>query len=99
MFFSHGTASSCGVAISYFGTKSFKVQDILGDKNSYLPLLDAKIDDQNFEWRNFYNANMEKEQLSTLIEPKNMLNNVNNIYTKQIILSVDLEAKGDNPAF
>ena len=32
MFFSHGTTSCC-IAIGYFGTKSFKAEDIKSDKN------------------------------------------------------------------
>ena len=52
-----------------------------------------------------YNANTEKKQLSNLTELKNVLNNVNNILTKQIIpggdlnfyLDLLLEVKGRNP--
>ena len=42
MFFSHGLISSCGVAIEYFGAKSFKAKNIKSDKNERLLLLDAK---------------------------------------------------------
>lgn len=44
MFFSHGTNSSCGVAIRYFGTKAFKAKDIKNDKNDHLLFLGTKID-------------------------------------------------------
>ena len=58
--------------------------------------------------QNIYNANLEKVQLSTLTKVKNMLNNVSNISTKQIILGGNLNfyfdllleaAKGGNPVF
>ena len=66
-FFSHGT-TSCGVAKGYFGTKSFKIQDIKIDKNGCLVLLDEKVDHQSFVLLNVYNANIEKEQLVNLTE-------------------------------
>ena len=59
MFFSHGTTSPCGVALGYFATKSFKVEDMKSDKSDRF-LLDAKIDYQNFVLLNIYNANVEK---------------------------------------
>ena len=49
-----------------------------------------KIDDQNFALLNSYNVNIEKEQLSTLVELKNMLDKVNSVCTKQIIFGGDL---------
>ena len=106
MFFSNGAISSCGVAIGYFRTKSFKLENIKSVKNGCLFLLDAKIVDQSFALLNIYNANIVKEQLSALIEHKNMLNNnFSNISSKQIILGGDLnfyfdsllEVKGGNP--
>ena len=90
MCVSHGTTSSCGVTIRYFGKKPCKVEDIKSDKNCRLLLLDAKIYNLNYVLLNTYNVNIEKEQLSTLTELKNILNNINNISTKQIILSGDL---------
>ena len=104
MCFSHGT-TSCRVTVRYFATKTFKKKDIKCDKNERPLLLDAKIDDQNYVQLNIYNANIENEQLrSTLSELYNMLNNVNSMVTKQIILSCNLnfyfglllEAKGGN---
>ena len=56
-------------------------KDIKSDKNGFL-LPDAKNVDQNFVLLNFYNGNIGKEQLSTLTELENMLDNVNNISTK-----------------
>ena len=41
-------------AIAFFGTKRFKEEDIKNDKNGNLPLLDVKIDDQNFILLNIY---------------------------------------------
>ena len=49
-----------------------------------------KIDDQNFALLNSYNVNIEKEQLSTLVELKNMLDKVNSVCAKQIIFGGDL---------
>lgn len=69
LFFSPGK-TYCDVAIGYSGTKSFKVED----KNGHPFLLDAKINNQNSVLLNSHNVNLEKEQLSTLTELKNLLN-------------------------
>ena len=47
MLFSHGITSSWGGTIGFFGTKSFKIEDIKSDKSSLLLLRNAKIDGQN----------------------------------------------------
>ena len=69
---------------------AYFADDLKSDKNGRLLFFDAKIDDQSFALLNIYNADLEKEELSTLTAIKSMLNTVNNISRKQIILCNEL---------
>ena len=105
MFFSQTAISSCGIAIGYATMEqNLWVRRCKIDKNGCLLLHDViKIDDQNFVFLSIYNASIEKEELKTLAELKNMLNN--NSEVKCIILGGDfnfyldsrLETKSGNP--
>ena len=65
LFFSHGKSNSCGMAIVYCGTETFKVVNTACDKNGQILILDAELNGTNFLLINFYNCNTESEQLST----------------------------------
>ena len=39
VFFLHETTSFCGIAIGYFGTKPFKVEDIKSDKMAIISMM------------------------------------------------------------
>ena len=75
------------------------------DKAGRILLLDVKIDDTVFVLVNIYNANTENDQLQTLSDLNDILGNINDIETKNIILGGDfnvffnlsLEANGGNP--
>ena len=68
-------------------------------------LLDVKIDDTVFVLVNICNTNTENDQLQTLSDLNDILGNINDIETKNIILGGDfnvffnlsLEASGGNP--
>ena len=105
LFFSHGKSNSCGVAIGFYGAKKLELLNKCSDKPGRILLLDVKIDDTVFVLVNIYNANTENDQLQTLSDLNDILGNINDIETKNIILGGDfnvffnlsLEASGENP--
>ena len=105
LYFSHGKTNSCGVAIGYVGSKSFVLANQTADKNGRLLLIEAIVDDVKFVLINIYNCNTESQQLLTLTELHKILQNVDDIGNKNIIIGGDfnfyvnskLEAKGGKP--
>ena len=90
------------VAIAYVGSKSFVLANQTADKNGRLLLI---VDDVKFSLINTYNCNTESQQLLTLTELHKVLQNVDDIGKKNIIIGGDfnfhfnskLEAKGVKP--
>ena len=105
LYFSHGKTNSGGVAIGYVGSKSFVLGNQTADKNGRLLLVEAIVDDVKFVLINIYNCNTESQQLLTLTELHKILQNVDDIGDKNIIIGGDfnfhfnykLEAKGGKP--
>ena len=105
VFFSHGSTSSCGVMIGYLGSKKFQLNKINKDDHGRILIVDANIDDQNFVLINFYNANTESEQINTICELNQLLDDCYLDSTKKVVLAGDfnlffdasLEALGGNP--
>ena len=105
LFFSHGKTYTCGVAIGYSGNKPFSLIDEFKDNHGRLLVLEVKIDSEILVLINFYNANAESEQISTLTELNDVIMNIKNVKNKNIILDRDfnlhfdskLEAKGGKP--
>ena len=73
IFFSHGTANSCGVMIGFLRNKKIKYNKIRTDNNGRIIVLEAEIDDEIFLLINLYNPNTEAEQVKTLCELEQML--------------------------
>ena len=48
IFFSHGTANSCGIVIGFFGNRKVKCNKIGTDNNGRIIVLEAEIDDEIF---------------------------------------------------
>ena len=90
MFFSHDSASSCGVAIGFCGLKSLHIIDKKSDQNGRILIIDTKVNDQKFLLVNLYISNTESEQIKTLDTLKNLLEDIENISDKKIILGGDL---------
>ena len=75
------------------------------DKNGRLLLIEVIVDDVKFVLINIYNCNTESQQLLTLTELHKILQNVDDIGNKNIIIGGDfnfyfnskLEAKGGKP--
>ena len=105
LYFSHGKTNSCGVAIGYVGSKSFVLANQTADKNGRLLMIEAIVDDVKFVLINIYNCNTESQQLLTLTKLHKILQNVDDIGNKNIIIGGDfnfhfnskLEAKGGKP--
>ena len=74
VFFSHGSATSCGVMIGYLRSNNFQLGKINKDDHGRILIVDANIDDQNLVSINFYNANTELEQINIICELNQLLN-------------------------
>ena len=105
IFFSHGSASSCGFMIGYLGSKKFQLNKINKDDHDRILIVDANIDDQNFVLINFYDVNTESEQINTICELNQLLDDCYLDSTEKVVLAGDfnlffdasLEALGSNP--
>ena len=83
LFFSHGKSNSCSVAIGYCGTEVLKLINTSCDKNGRIPILDAELNGTNFLLINFYNSNLELEQLFTFSTLQKLLEKVD--YNKKVL--------------
>ena len=105
LYFYHGKNNSGGVAIGHVGSKSFVLANQTADKNGRLLLIEAIVDDVKFVLINIYNCNTESQKLLTLTELHKILQNVDDIGNKNIIIGGDfnfhfnskLETKGGKP--
>ena len=89
LFFSHGKTNSRGVTIGYYGKKYFKLLSKFNDKSGRILILEVKIENEVLLLINLYNANTENEQLSTLSDLSNMLEKIDDINNKSIVLRGD----------
>ena len=90
LFFSHDSTNSCGVAIDFCGLKYLHIIDKKSDENGRILITDAKVNDEKFLLVNLYNSNTESEQIKTLDTLKNLLEDIDNISDKKIVLGGDL---------
>ena len=105
LFFSHGKANSCGVAMGFCGSKTIQQINKISDKSGRILLFEATVDDTVFVLINIYNANTESEQLQTLLDLVSIIDKVKDIQSKNIVLGGDfnvifdisLESLGGNP--
>ena len=65
-FFSHSKTNSCGVAIGYYGKRSFELLSKFRDKSGRVLIIEVKIKNVVLLLINQYEANMENKQLSML---------------------------------
>ena len=89
LYFSHGKTNSGGVAIGYVGSKSSVLANRTTDKNGRLLLIESIVDDVKFVLINIYNCKTESQQLLTLTELHKILQNVDDIRNKNIIIGGD----------
>ena len=75
------------------------------ETNVRLLIIQAKVENEYFLLLNFYRANRESEQLSTLSDLSNMLEKTDDVAIKKLVLGggfnlffeVKLESQGGNP--
>ena len=85
-FFSHGETNPCFVAIGFVGTKALvNILNIKRDNLGRILVIEVKVDDSVFVLINIYNANTEPEQLHTLNDLINILENFENIQNKSVV--------------
>ena len=95
----------CEVLIGYYRTKKIELINKKCDYNGRILLLEINIDDRLFVLINIYNANNKLDQVKTLTDLSEILECVNNIQNKNIILGGDfniifdsfLDAQGGKP--
>ena len=93
------------MAIGFCGIKSLHIIDKKSDENGRILIIDAKVNDEKFSLANLYDSDTKSEQIKTLDTLKNLLEDIDNISDKKIILGGDfnllfdcnLEACGCNP--
>ena len=86
LFFSHGKTNSCCVVIAFYGIINYSVQKQLIDSEGRILILEVEIENENYLLINLYNANTETEQLKTLSILSTLLEQIQNIDEKSIIL-------------
>ena len=89
LYFSHGKTNSGGVAIGCVGSKSSVLANRTTDKNGRLLLIESIVDEVKFVLINIYNCKTESQQLLTLTELHKILQNVDDIRNKNIIIGGD----------
>ena len=105
LFFSHGKTNSRGVAIGFVGTKALNILKITRDNLGRILVIEVKIDDSAFVLINIFNANTESEQLHILNDLVNILETIEDIQNKSVVLGGDfnvilnlsLDSEGGKP--
>ena len=105
MYFSHGTTGACGVAIGILINDKHSLLKKVHDKSGRFLILEIEIKNKIFILINLYNANFQADQVKTLSELDDALNNFDLCPSKSIIFGGDfniifnknLDAKGGNP--
>ena len=69
--YSHSKSNSCGVLIAFFGSIMYTVRKRVADKHGRILIIEALIEDTGFMLINLYNANTEKDLLTTFSELMN----------------------------
>ena len=87
------------------GTKVLNILNITRDNLGRILVIEVKIDDSVFVLINIYNANTESEQLHTLNDLENILETIEDIQNKSVVLGGDfnvilnpsLDSEGGKP--
>ena len=66
--------------------KSFEVSNTKKEPSDWILILDVEVNDNDSLLVNLYNANKESEQLNTLSIPCNLLEDITDLYCKNIVL-------------
>ena len=66
--------------------KSFEVSNTKKEPSGWILILDVEVNDNDSLLVNLYNANKESEQLNTLSIPCNLLEDITDLYCKNIVV-------------
>ena len=105
IYYSHGATNSCGVLIAVYSNLNICVKNKVHDNDGRVLILDATINGSDYLLINFYNANTEKEKLTTIKNLNNLLKDFEDFHDKKVIFAGDfniifdknLESAGGNP--
>ena len=87
IFFNGPSDCCCAYALTgYLGFKSFTVKKVLNNHIGWILMPDIAIDNDGYILINLFNANNEKYQVNTLINPQCLLKESNADNSKQIVL-------------
>ena len=103
IYYSHGKTNSCGLLIAFYGNLNICVKNKVNDNDGRVLILEATIDGSDYLLINLYNANTEKEQLTTIKNLNNLLKDFEDFHDKNVIFAGDfnlifnknLESAGD----
>ena len=92
--------------IGFLGSLTFLPKSICKDENGRILIIEAENDDETFILINFYNSNTETEQVKSINDLENLLQNFDINPSKNIVFAGDfklffdrnLEACGGTPS-
>ena len=105
IYYSHSKTNSCGVLIAIYGNLNVCVKNKVHDNDGRVLILDATINGSDYFLINFYNANTERKQLTTIKNLNNLLKDFEDFHDKKVIFAGDfnlifdkyLESAGGKP--
>ena len=106
LFFSHGTRSSTGVIIGFNKKFNHKIDKISRDQNGRVLIVDFSTDAHSYTCINFYNSNLESEQIQSIAALNDLIDLHNADNDRHYILAGDmnlffdtcLDTLGGNPS-
>ena len=105
IYCSHLKTNSYGVLTAIYGNLNICVKNKVNDNDGRVLILEATIDGSDYLLINLYNANTEKEQLTTIKNLNNLLKDFEDFHYKNMIFAgnfnlifdKNLESAGDSP--
>ena len=106
LIFSHGSSNSRGVIIGFTKNMDVEIDKITHDEHGRVLIINIIIDSQKYALINFYNANTERDQISSikslndLIDSHNLDDDPHVIFSGDfnVIFDVEMDALGGSPA-
>ena len=78
-----------GVLIAFYGNLKICVENKVNDNDGRVLILEATINGSDYLLINLYNANTEKEQLTTIKNLNNLLKDFEDFHDKKVIFACD----------
>ena len=88
-YYSHGKTNSCSVLIAIYGNMNICVKNKVNDNDGSVLILEATIDGSDYLLINLYNANTEREKLTTMKHVNNLLKTFEDFHDKNVIFERD----------